>query len=431
MRSLLLVFFIVSSQLFQAQNFVPIDTSDINYRKNLKALYSQRVSQQEQVFKKELSNSKIRKEVNSIYEEATAGFLETIGEGYFVEDTLYRNQLNEILETLKSNNPEYTSLKNTQILLSFGAMPNAYAIGNDIVVIYIPLLKKIRNQYELAYIISHEIAHNILNHSYNGLVANASLKQSEDLLKKTRELKRKKYNRAEESIAVYKNLVYGSSKSKRKLEHEADSLGFILFKNAYTDREYEVVKALELLENIDKEQDSLNLSDYVALFETEQLPFKKEWVINDELTKYKYDTTPKFWTIDSLKSHPDCAIRAEFIKSNFKVKESELQEASDTFKTIQYASKYNDVLGLYAIKEYGKSLYETLILLKQEPENPFLRNLTQENLVKIQEAQKTYTLDRHLDRLNPRNSDSYNTFLYFIRELRRSEMNALINLYKA
>src|SRR5690554_3894886 len=103
MRSLLLVFFIVSSQLFQAQNFVPIDTSDINYRKNLKALYSQRVSQQEQVFKKELSNSKIRKEVNSIYEEATAGFLETIGEGYFVEDTLYRNQLNEILETLKSN----------------------------------------------------------------------------------------------------------------------------------------------------------------------------------------------------------------------------------------------------------------------------------------------------------------------------------------
>lgn len=136
-------------------------------------------------------------------------------------------------------------------------------------------------------------------------------------------------------------------------------MGFILFKNTYTDREYEVVKALELLENIDKEQDSLNLSDYVALFETEQLPFNKEWVINDELTKYKYDTTPKFWTIDSLKSHPDCAIRAEFIKSNFKVKESELQEASDAFKTIQYASKYNDVLGLYAIKEYGKSLYET------------------------------------------------------------------------
>lgn len=215
------------------------------------------------------------------------------------------------------------------------------------------------------------------------------------------------------------------------MEHEADSLGFILFKNAYKDYEYEVVKTLELLENIDKERDSLILSDYVALFETEQLPFKKKWIINDELTKYKYDTTPKFWTIDSLKSHPDCEIRAEFIKTNFKVRESELYEASDKFKTIQLASKYNDVLGLYAIKEYGKSLYETLILLKHEPENQFLRNLTLENLVKIQEAQKTYTLDKHLDRLNPSNSDSYNTFLYFIRELRRSEMNALINRYKA
>ncbi|QAA82650.1 hypothetical protein EI546_13390 [Aequorivita sp. H23M31] len=431
MRFVISLFFIIFSQSIQAQNFVPIDTSNVTYRKNLKTLYSKRVSDQSQIFQKQITNPKVRKEVGSIYKEVTDGFKETIDKGYFVEDSLYRNELDKILKNLKNNNPDYASLKTTQILLSYGTAPNAYAIGNDIVVVYIPLLKKIRNQYELAYIISHEIAHNILKHSYNGMIANASLKQSEDLIKKTKELKKQKYNRAGESITLYKNLIYGSSKNKRKLEQEADSLGFILFKNAYKDYQYEVVKTLELLEIVDKETDSLSVEDYVSLFETEQLPFKKEWIVNGELESYKYDTTPKFWTIDSLKTHPDCKIRAEFIKTNFEVQENKLQEASEEFKTIQFASKYNDVLGLYVIEEYGKSLYETLLLLKWEPENQFLRNLVSENLLKIQSAQKSYTLDRHLDRLNPRNSDSYNTFLYFIRELRRKEMDELINLYKA
>ncbi len=430
MRPLFLICFFFCFHISLGQTFIPIDTSNVQYRQNLKTLYSKRVAQQEKVFQKEITNPRIGKDVASTYKEMSDGFIETINKGYFVDDALYRNHLDVILENLKNNNPNYKSLENTQILLSYGTAPNAYAIGNDIVVIYIPLLKKIRNEYELAYIISHEIAHNILNHSYNGMIAHASLKQSEVLIKKAKDLKKQKYNRAGEAIAIYKNLVYGSSKNSRKLEHQADSLGFILFKNAYKDHGYEVVKALEMLENIDKVSDSLSLENYISLFETEQLPFKKDWIVNEEIANYKYDTTPKFWTIDSLKSHPDCAIRAEFIKTKFNVQENELQAASEEFKAIQAASIYNDVLGLFVIEEYGKSLYETLLLLKEDPNNQFLRTMVKGNLLKIRNAQKSYTLDKHLDRVNPRNSDSYNTFLFFIRDLRRKEMNDLINLYK-
>ncbi len=112
------------------------------------------------------------------------------------------------------------------------------------------------------------------------------------------------------------------------------------------------------------------------------------------------------------------------------MQENELQAASEEFKAIQAASIYNDVLGLFVIEEYGKSLYETLLLLKEDPNNQFLRTMVKGNLLKIRNAQKSYTLDKHLDRVNPRNSDSYNTFLFFIRDLRRKEMNDLINLYK-
>lgn len=431
MKSLLLTCLLFSVQISFGQSFTPIDTSNVEYRNALKNLYSKRVVNQEKSFKENISDSKISKEVASIYKEVTTEFVKSIEKGQFVDSPLYREKLDEILNNLKSSNPEYPTLANIKILLSHGSSPNAYAIGNDIIVIYIPLIKKVRNEYELAYIISHEIAHNILNHSYNGIIGYASLKQSDEIKQKTKELKRQKYNRAGEAITLYKDLVYGSSKNSRKLERQADSLGYILYQNAYKGFEYEVVESLNLLETIDKERDSLVLTEYISLFQTDQFTFKEDWINNDELRRYKYDNTPKFWTIDSLKTHPDGAIRAEFIQTKFNVTQSDLQEASDGFKAIQFASNYNDVLGLFVIKEYGKSLYEALLLLKNEPENVFLKNMVYENLIKIQEAQKSYTLDRHLDRPNPGNSDSYNSFLYFIRDLRRKELNNIINQYKA
>ena len=423
--------FILIFQFSNGQNFIPVDTLNVEYRQNLKNLYAKRVSIQEGIFKQNLTDPSIRKEVESIYKEVSTGFMEGIDKGYFLDDRMYREQFDAILNNLKTSNPELSNIENTKILLSPGTSPNAYAVGNDIVVVYIPLLKKIRNQYQLAFIISHEIAHNILNHSYNGIIKKASLKNSKALIQKTKELKKKKYNRGSEAITLYRDLVYGSTQNSRKLEQQADSLGFIIFKNAYAGKEYEAVKSLENLENIDKETDSLVTQDYINLFETEQLLFRESWIDNAELESYKYDSSIKFWAIDSLRTHPDSGIRAASIKNNFHIKESEFHKDSDSFNEMKFASWNNDALGLYVIKEYGKSLYETLLLLKKDPENSFLRNLVYQNLTKIQAAQKSYTLDRYVDRPHPKNSDSYNSFLNFLRELRRKEMNIIINNYKS
>lgn len=361
----------------------------------------------------------------------TAAFSEKISEGHFVDDKLYSSFFNGVLDKLREANPNFPQIERTKILLSHGTAPNAYAIGDDIIVLYVPLLTNLENESQLAYIISHEIAHNLLEHSTKGMMAYSSLQQSQELKQKTKQIKRMKYNRASESISVYKDLLYGSKRNSREFEIEADSLGFVLFKNAFPTQEYQAVSALQLLESIDKEKDSLTVPDYTLLFATNEVPFKTEWINNEELNSYKYDTTPKFWTVDSLKTHPDCAIRAEFIATKFNVTSKETAKASSDFQYLQHLSQYNDILGLYAIKEYGKSLYSTFLKLKEEPDNPFLRSMAASNLERLQEAQKKYILDRHLDRLSPRNSDSYNTFLYFIREIRRKEMNFLINLYKA
>src|SRR5690606_22796530 len=143
------------------------------------------------------SDAKIRKEVESGYRELTTDFLKNIEKGVFVESADYRNFLDGILQKISMANPQYPEIVDTKIVLSWGTSPNAYAIGNGMVVVYVPLVKAIRNEYDLAYIISHEIAHNLLEHSYSGLLEYATTRHSSELKKQTRDIERTKYNKAQ------------------------------------------------------------------------------------------------------------------------------------------------------------------------------------------------------------------------------------------
>src|SRR5699024_5145171 len=152
MKHLIVVLFLVSVQWSFAQHVkkpVIIDTANTTYQKKLKATYLKRISAQKAQFKKRFKR-RVWKEADNLYDGATGVFLEKIDRGYFVDDPHYRSLLNEIQENLAANNPEYArKIKNTKILLSYGRAPNAYAIGNDIVVVFIPLIKSISNEYEL------------------------------------------------------------------------------------------------------------------------------------------------------------------------------------------------------------------------------------------------------------------------------------------
>lgn len=414
-----------------SQEVIIIDTLNQNFKKELTVLYKKRVTLQKVAMNKSITDKEMRKEVGAAYLELSNGFIKNINNGFIVENETYSQFLQGILENIISNNPEYADIANTEILLSFGTSPNAYAIGNDIVVVLIPLIKNIENEYELAFIICHEIAHNLLEHSYEGMVEYASMMLSSEIKEQTREIEKQKYNKAQIASGLYKDIIYGKRRNSRKLEHQADSLGFVLFKNAFKGREYQAVQSLRTLDQIDKERDSLTATDYSKLFNTEKAPFKNEWIENDELSTYKYDKRPRFWQIDSLKTHPDCKMRAGFIEQHFMVKPANTDEPSENFYLLKKSSAYNHILGLYAIEEYGKSLYETLLLLKKNPDDAFLNKMTCLNLKKLQQAQKTYTLNKYLDTVNPRYSNSYNTFLSFLREIRKSEMNEFINHYSA
>src|SRR5690606_41374204 len=86
---------------------------------------------------------------------------------------------------------------------------------------------------QLAYIICHEIAHNLMHHSYSSIVDYDKLKNSEELKKQTREIEKQKYNKGQIASGLYKDIVYGKRKNNRKYEHKEDSQGYILFNNTF------------------------------------------------------------------------------------------------------------------------------------------------------------------------------------------------------
>jgi len=365
-----------------------------------------------------------------MYKEINSDFFNTIEEGVFFENENYQLLFDNILSDIQEANIDFPQIKNTKILLSHGAIPNAYAIGNDIIVIYLALIKNITNQYELSFIICHEIAHNLLQHSYKDIINSASLKKSSDVRKNAQKIKWKRYNKGQMASKMYKDIIYHRRSYNRKLEREADSLGFILFKNAFQEHEYHAISVLKTLDSIDIPREKLSLSDYKKLLDTEKLSFKEEWINNEEISNYNYDRTQKFWLVDSLKTHDDCDVRAAFIEENFEIKETNIDFFSQDYNIIQQASHKDYVLGLYTIEEYGKSLYEALLLLKDKPNDSMLNKLVHLNFKKLYQAQKKYELNKYMELPNPRYADSYNEFLYSFRKIRNYQLQALIEKYK-
>ncbi len=423
---LVLIIALVFVKFSFAQSITVLDTTNHEFRKNLEAFYALK-SEETKLFCKKIEDRKTRKEVEADVNEFKDDFIKEIKAGYFVDEKKYADRVDATFQTIQKANPE---IQNMKLLVKLGNEVNAYNFGEDIVVIYLKFIEEIGNEYHLAFTVSHEIAHQLLNHAKKRLVKQAAINNSDALKQETKAIQKQKYNKAKSASLLHKRMVYGNREESRKREIEADSLGYKLFKKAYPKQSYQAIKALELFDIIDKEKDSLSEKEYSNFFNSEKQPFKPQWIINDEIDQYKYDKTPKFWQIDSLKSHPDCSARIAILKKIYNIENQNTNGEESDFKALKKAAQYDGIVGLHYLKDYGNSLYQTLLLLKQEPENSFLRKMVYENLIKIQEAENNYTLNKYLETINPQYSNSYNTYLFFIRKLRKVELENIINLYK-
>ncbi len=421
----LIAFFFVEFSF--SQNTVIIDTTNHIYRNSLKEFYTTQTLKNQVSLEVGMSR-KIRNQFEEMYLDNKKDFISLIDKGVFFESKNYNSLFETIFERLKNNNSELAG-SDMKLLLAFSDESNAYNNGENIVVINLPLIRDLKNEYQLAFVISHEIAHQKLNHVHEGIVKKLNKFNSEELTQKTKTIDKQKFNKGALASELMKNLVYGDRRESRKKEIAADSLGYLYFSKAYADFNLQAVEVLKILKNIDVATDSLDKSDFIKIFNNQNFKFNEEWLKSDLVNNYSYQKEKKKYDIDSLRTHPDCDVRISVLTKTFNIKSISKKIDSASYESSKKEIDKEYIFGLFVLEEYGKSLYNCMLKYKENLADTYYRNMIYENLLKLRESRMNYTLNKYLETENPNFSEGYNQLLNFIRNLRRNELNELILNY--
>lgn len=173
----------------QAQQVVSIDTLNIPYRKYLVADFGLRAAKVESEFAS-LPDKKVRNQTLTVYKTRKKEIEEQINKGVFFGDNSYLTFLKSQLEIIQKANANFKEIDQVKVLLAAAENANASASAEGYIVFNLPMFVRATNQYTIAYILCHEIAHRLLNHSYNSVVASAQLHTSSEIKDKTSSIKK-------------------------------------------------------------------------------------------------------------------------------------------------------------------------------------------------------------------------------------------------
>ena len=410
--------------LFGQTNFIAFDTLD---NKNYSIKLATEFKQKYKIINKniDLETSQQNRIVKEIYIENQKSFLEDIEKNNFVNDDKINSYLQNLLtEILSSNKIDANHYK---ILLSTDAVVNAYNYGDGIIVINYGLFNAVENEDELVFVICHETGHQYLNHVKKEIENYAILSTSEEIVKKTSDIRRKKYQKATLATNLLNTIRYKNYKKRRQKEIEADSIGLYFYKKTLRNQE-NILGLFKKLEKSNIEQDSLTIADYKAFFEKGDFKLKSKYFDDDESIFQKYDYKRNA-NVDSLQTHPDCSTRVKLLSQKLDLKTS-FAAKSKAFETFKKHSNYQNLINLLNNKEYGFCLYETLKLYKNDNQNIFLKNTIYQNLVQINKSKKNYTISRFIPDIDKtHNSKSLNTFITFINNIKTTDLELITNQF--
>jgi Zn-dependent protease with chaperone function len=401
-----------------------IDTLSLKQKKELKEKYIT----QKKLFYYELGQTyqpKELEEITTIFDENYAAIEKRIEKNELLINSPFNTYLNDLVSQIRSKNPEIP--KKLTVLASREYEANAYNLGEGTIIVNQYLLETFDNEDQLVFTLCHEIAHQKLQHVLNSIHKHITLNNSEDIKKKTKELKKQKYKRKINASNLLLELKYKNSETSRAKEIEADSLGYIYYSKL--DRSpQQVAKALQNLRDSDKEKDSLTIKDYETIFASFNTPVKSKWFEMESFDLYHYQKNNKFNT-DSLRTHPNCDIRIDMLsRIDATIKNTDSAQTltkSAEFTQWKESAVYQKILNEYLMQHYGNSLYEALKQYKSTP-NEMLKNWIAANFKKLYEAKKSYQLNRYVSQVNVNKyTSSYNLFSTFIYNIDLTDLELL------
>ncbi|MCW3160510.1 M48 family metallopeptidase [Chryseobacterium oryctis] len=426
-RFISLLFLMFFSWICFGQIGKTIDTADYLQRKE----FLKNFSINNELFIKKMKSQYSGKtgfELSKVYKEFGDDFEKQVKNKDFIFKSDYDASIKSLILRLRKNNPQLP--QDLKILIARDNTPNAYCLLDGTFVINMGLFSWLNNEEEIAAVIAHELGHRMSEHSLNLLV---NIVENNQLDKSTVKSLRGNENSNQKAFDILKNRMYKKGIEKRKQEIEADSLGYVIFRNADF-KKTEFVNALKKLKDFDTiSPRELKVETYKKFFELPKQPFNDKWLKKEDFSLYNYNFYKEKLDKDSLSSHPEMTKRIEKLKKFFPelIQDAEILKPTEDYLSLKKAARAEILPNLYHSEDYGVGIYASLQFLQDGEDEKFYKNWLGKFFAKIYEARKNYNLNRYLDRIEPKDqSESYQQFLNFMWNLRLEEIKNITDFYQ-
>lgn len=363
-----------------------------------------------------LYNGDHKKDAEIFWRKTQENLIQNIDNNLFVfdkkTDKLIQNILSDIYLSNKQIDPT-----DFYFFINKSPIPNAACYGNGVFTIHNGLFEIIENDDEIAFILCHEIAHYLLNHSEVAMKEYLNKINSKETKKRVREISKQKYGKYSKAREFFKDLNYNLHHNSRNAEVQADSLGLVLFKNT----KYSEVSAIEILQKLDFEDKSVFSFpiDIKKYFNLVNYPFKESWLEKEENSLFNLNESANDYALekDSIKTHPDIPVRIELVKKHISNTAKE--------KTKVNSKKLKELMVLNSIEASinNNTLDMTLYLLISNYENKRINLFTFNYYIgifikKLYILKNNHSIGKYITPISPfSEEESLNKIKLFINNL--------------
>ena len=335
-----------------------------------------------------------------------------------VDGELY-NRVYKVFEKVIKSNPSIP--QNTRLVIYRTNDFNAFTLGDNIVFVNLGLLFALKNEDQLTLVISHEIAHNTLQHVEQSMVKAVIRETDKELKSEVNSILKTEYGKVTALNELLLPRILESREISRNHEFEADSLGFIYFKNT----NYNLKKAFSLFHTMEKQ--TKNLSDSLEIGKILSLDIYPE--IASKYNEYsKESSLGTFVEKDDLKpylaTHP--YDRQRFVRLTKLEKVDTLFENykpsfDSTFAVCEKIINHEIIANAFAVKNISQAIFYSIKHLESFPDDQVTLKYLSLSLGSLSFFKDRRLSGRFIDRQNPKNPEDYDRICAFSYSLTPSD----------
>ncbi len=304
-----------------------------------------------------------------------------------LNDTLLLGKCNNILARIKKSNPAFL-LDDIHLYINRSFVGNACCYGEGTLFINLGLFLWIDNDDELALVVAHEIAHQVLKHSDKQIMQNIELLSSDEFKAEIKAIKKSTESKYKQLKTLLKDMTVQTGTHSRFKESEADSLGAVLIKNAgyNLSSAAPVLLKLDSIENLYTEK---NFYDVKSLFEKSVAsdfvfsPKKKYNGLSNELVTMNAEED-----VDTIRTHPDCLVRFQAIAKGLHLSGGVncCNSINSAYKNVKERALVEMVRHEYEHGNLTRAVHQCFFAMQNGFANPYFQYMISMCFSKIYEA---------------------------------------------